>query len=159
MGRMLAAVEKAERQRLIAGLVLRKRIGSQGELAEALAAEGVRVAQATLSRDVHELRLEKAEDELGRPRYVLPAERRPDPRAALAAALRTHGRAAVAAQNLVVVHSALGTAPAIGRSLDRLGHPLVLGTLAGDDTCLVVAPDAAAAQALAAELAALLPAR
>jgi transcriptional regulator of arginine metabolism len=154
----LAAVEKAERQRLIVGLVQRKRIGSQGELAAALAAEGVRVAQATLSRDVHELRLEKAEDELGRPRYVLPQQtRRPDPRAALAQALRTHGRSAVAAQNLVVVRSALGTAPAIARSLDRLEHPLVVGTVAGDDTCLVVTPDAEAARTLAAELAAQIP--
>jgi transcriptional regulator of arginine metabolism len=154
---MLAAVEKAERQRLISGLVVRKRIGSQGELAAALAGEGVRVAQATLSRDVHELRLDKVEDELGRPRYVLPAQARgPDPRAALAAALRTHGRSAAAAQNLVVVRSALGTAPAIARALDRLAHPLVVGTIAGDDTCLVVTPDAGTAAVLAAELTALL---
>jgi len=50
------------------------------------------------------------------------------------------------------VHCEIGSAPAIARALDRIGHPLVVGTLAGDDTLLVVAADAEAARKLADEL-------
>jgi transcriptional regulator of arginine metabolism len=51
-----------------------------------------------------------------------------------------------------VLQSELGSAPAIARALDRIEHPSIVGTLAGDDTCLVVARDAEDAEALAAEL-------
>jgi transcriptional regulator of arginine metabolism len=78
--------------------------------------------------------------------------RLPDPREALAAVLRQFARRATAAQNLVVVESELGTAPAIARALDRLSHPRIVGTLAGDDTCLVIARDASDSRALAREL-------
>jgi transcriptional regulator of arginine metabolism len=50
------------------------------------------------------------------------------------------------------VQSEIGSAPAIARALDRLEHPLVLGTLAGDDTCLIVARDAKGARRVAKEL-------
>jgi len=145
---------KAERQRLIASLVSRKRIGTQLELIEALAAAGYRVTQATASRDIAQLGLEKESDALGRPRYVLPAEppRRGDPREALRRILREFGRSATPAQNLVVLVSELGSAPAIARALDRVAHPKVVGTLAGDDTVLVIARTAADARVLAAEL-------
>jgi transcriptional regulator of arginine metabolism len=147
-------VGKGERQRLLASLVQRKRLGTQQELIDALAAAGCRVTQATVSRDVRELGLEKDHDPLGRPRYVLPQRtRRADPRETLVTLLAQFGRAATAAQNVVVVQSEIGSAPAIARALDRLEHPLIVGTLAGDDTCLVVAPDAARAEQLAAELA------
>jgi transcriptional regulator of arginine metabolism len=56
-----------------------------------------------------------------------------------------------------VLVSELGSAPAIARALDRLAHPKVVGTLAGDDTVLVIARSAADARALAAELSADLP--
>jgi transcriptional regulator of arginine metabolism len=148
---------KAERQRLIASLVSRRRIGTQHDLMAALAAEGCRATQATLSRDIRELRLEKTRDQLGRSRYVLPQEaRRADPREALAAVLSTFGLRAVAAQNLVVVQSELGSAPAIARALDRVEHPLIVGTLAGDDTCLVIAADRADAESLGGELGAII---
>ena len=144
---------KGERQRLIASLVSRRRIGTQHDLLAALSAEGCRATQATLSRDIRELGLEKTRDQLGRPRYVLPQDgRRPEPREALAAVLSTFGQRAVAAQNIVVVQSELGSAPAIARALDRIEHPLVVGTLAGDDTCLVIAADAEGAAAIAREL-------
>ena len=154
---MQAGAGKAERHRLIAGIVARKRIGTQLELAAALEASGCKVTQATISRDIRELRLEKTHDALGRPRYELPATagrtRRADPGEALGAVLAQFGRSVTAAQNVVVLRSELGSAPAIARALDRIEHPLVVGTLAGDDTCLVVAADARDAKALAAELA------
>lgn len=148
---------KAERQRLIASLVSRRRIGTQHDLLAALAAEGCRATQATISRDIRELGLEKTRDQLGRPRYVLPQDgRRANPREALAAVLSTFGLRAVAAQNVVVVQSELGSAPAIARALDRVEHPLIVGTLAGDDTCLVIAADPAGAATLAGELVAVI---
>lgn len=145
---------KAERQRLIASLVTRKRIGTQLELLAALDAAGCTVTQATVSRDIAELGLEKGQDPVGRPRYLLPAggARRADPREALRRILGEFGRRATAAQNLVVLQSELGSAPAIARALDRLGHRRIVGTLAGDDTVIVVARNAGDARALAAEL-------
>lgn len=146
-------IAKAERQRLVASLVERMRLGTQQELLEALDAAGCRVTQATVSRDIRELGLAKARDPLGRVRYVLPnRESRTSPAETLATLLAQFGRSATAAQNVVVVQSEIGSAPAIARALDRLGHPLVVGTLAGDDTCLVVAQDSRGARDLAREL-------
>lgn len=143
---------KAERQKLIASVVTRKRIGTQQELVDALGEAGCIVTQATASRDIRELGLEKMRDQFG-VRYVVPGrERRTDPRDTLDALLRQFGRRAVAAQNIVVVQAEIGSAPAIARALDRLEHPEVVGTLAGDDTCLVIAQDARRARALAREL-------
>src|SRR6516165_10795813 len=97
---------KRERLRLIGSLVTRKRIGTQLELRDALAEAGCRVTQATISRDLRELGLEKSKDSLGRPRYVAPQkQRRLDPREGLAGVLGQFARRATAAQNLVVVVS------------------------------------------------------
>jgi transcriptional regulator of arginine metabolism len=148
---------KAERQRLVLSLVTRKRIGTQFQLIDALAGEGCRVTQATASRDIRELGLEKVHDPLGRPRYVAPqSSRRSDPREALATILGQFGRRASAAGNIVVLQSELGSAPAIARALDRIEHARIVGTLAGDDTCLVIAEDAGKARAVARELSALI---
>src|SRR5919199_290605 len=118
---------KAERQRLIGSLISRKRVGTQFELLDALARAGCRVTQATGSRA--------------------------DPREALTAVLGQFGRRATAAENIVVLQSELGTAPAIARALDRLEHPRIVGTLAGDDTVLIVARDPAHPRSVAADLA------
>ena len=147
------ALSKPERQRLVASVVSRRRIGSQQELASALSGAGCAVTQATVSRDIRELGLEKTTDALGRPRYVLPGRgRQADPRATLSSVLGQFGLRATVAQNVVVVQSELGSAPAIARALDRLEHPRVVGTLAGDDTCLVITRSVADARAVAREL-------
>jgi transcriptional regulator of arginine metabolism len=146
------SLPKAERQRLIASVITRRRVGSQHELLDALANAGCTVTQATVSRDLRELGVEKTRDDVGRPRYVLPDVRRTDPREALRRVLAEFGRRVTPAQNVVVVHSELGSAPAIARALDRLEHGLIVGTLAGDDTCLVIADNPADAKTLAREL-------
>jgi transcriptional regulator of arginine metabolism len=147
------ALGKPERQRLIASVVSRRRVGSQHELAVALARAGCEVTQATISRDIRELRLEKTMDALGRPRYVVPGRsQRSDPRETLNGVLRQFGVRATAAQNIVVVQSELGSAPAIGRALDQLEHAKIVGTLAGDDTCLVITRSVRDARAVAREL-------
>jgi transcriptional regulator of arginine metabolism len=111
------------------------------------------VTQATISRDIRELGLEKTHDPLGRPRYVLPhAARRTDPEEALTTILGQFGRRASPAGNIVVLQSELGSAPAIARALDQLEHARIVGTLAGDDTVLVIAPNERDARSLAREL-------
>jgi transcriptional regulator of arginine metabolism len=147
---------KTERHRLIESVVSRKRLGTQFELLDALAAAGCAVTQATVSRDIRELGLEKTHDPFGRPRYVLPhVARRTDPNEVLNGMLGQFGRSVRAAGNLVVVQSELGSAPAIARALDQLAHQRIIGTLAGDDTVLVVAPSERDARTLARELGAL----
>ena len=148
------AFEKNERQKLITSIVSRRRVGTQHELMEALARAGCHVTQATISRDIRELGLDKTHDVLGRPRYAAPQARRTsDPREALAGVLSQFGRRVEAAQNIVVIQSELGSAPAVARALDRLEHPRVVGTIAGDDTCVAIARNARDAAALARELA------
>jgi transcriptional regulator of arginine metabolism len=144
---------KPERQRLIESVVSRKRVGTQFELLDALAAAGCAVTQATISRDIRELGLEKTHDPLGRPRYVLPQmARRSDPEEVLSSILGQFGRKATPAGNIIVLHSELGSAPAIARALDQLEHERIVGTLAGDDTVLVVTASERDARALAKEL-------
>ena len=151
----LRQLPKAERQRLISSVVGRRRVGSQHELQGALKRAGCEVTQATISRDIRELGLEKTRDALGRPRYVLPERgSRSDPRESLRAMLAQFGLRVVHAQNIVVVQSELGSAPAIARALDRVEHAKVVGTLAGDDTCLVITRDIKEAKSVATELAA-----
>src|SRR6266516_2641768 len=99
-------LSKAERQRLVASLVQRLRLGTQQELIDALGSAGCHVTQATVSRDIRAMRLVKVRDPLGRLRYVLPGrDRRAEPRDLLETLLRQFGRGAVPAQNIVVVQS------------------------------------------------------
>jgi transcriptional regulator of arginine metabolism len=148
---------KPDRHRLIESVVSRKRLGTQFELLDALAGAGCVVTQATVSRDIRELGLEKTRDPFGRPRYMLPhVARRADPTEALNAILGQFGRSATPAGNIVVLQSELGAAPAIARALDQLGHERIVGTLAGDDTVLVVGRSERDARMLARELATLI---
>jgi transcriptional regulator of arginine metabolism len=144
---------KQERQRLLTSVIASGRIGTQLELLSALERSGCRVTQATISRDIRELGIQKVRDPLGQPRYALPqGTARGDPREALISVLSQFGRRSVSAQNLVIVRCELGTAPAVARALDRLEDSRVLGTLAGDDTCLVVARGPREARVIAREL-------
>ena len=96
------------------------------------------MTQATVSRDIRELGLEKTRDPLGRPRYDGAAISGGAPireEALRASCSAVRPLRSTAAQNIVVVHSELGSAPAVARALDRVEHPRIVGTLAGDDTC------------------------
>ena len=138
-------------------VIARRPIATQKQLLSALEGAGVRVTQATISRDIAELGLEKVTDALGRPRYVA-ADAVPttDPATVLESVVRQFVTRVTAAQNVVVVVAERGAAPAFARALDRVEHERVVGTLAGDDTCLVISQTAASARELARELAALL---
>jgi transcriptional regulator of arginine metabolism len=139
-------LSKRSRHQLIRDLVSQKRIGTQLELVRSLQGMGCNVTQATISRDVRELGLEKSRDTMSRARYVLPeSEERRDPEAACARMLEEFANAVLTAQNLIILKSEVGTAPGMGRVVDNLNHEQILGTVAGDDTLLIIAKDAAAA--------------
>jgi transcriptional regulator of arginine metabolism len=134
-------VNRRERQALILRLVRERELGTQHELAEALHELGHDVVQTTVSRDVAELGLVKVRGENRRLVYATPSAngngRRPN--FALQEALERWALTYEASGNLVVIRTPPGFANALAHELDESGHPHVAGTIAGDDTILVVA--------------------
>jgi transcriptional regulator of arginine metabolism len=140
-------MSKAERHRLIQTLVTQREISTQRELVHALASLGCDVTQATVSRDIRELDLQKVRTHLGRSKYVLSARERPkDPEQAAVHVLHDFARSIAVAQNIVVVRCEIGTASTVARQIDNLNHSDVIGTLAGDDTFLIIVKDEATAR-------------
>jgi transcriptional regulator of arginine metabolism len=134
-------VNRRERQALIMRLVRERELGTQSEVAEALHGLGHDVVQTTVSRDVAELGLVKVRGENGRLVYATPANGNGSARrrVALQEALERWALTLEASGNLVVVRTPPGFANALAHELDESGHPHVAGTVAGDDTILVVA--------------------
>jgi transcriptional regulator of arginine metabolism len=124
--------QKTLRQGQILKLVAREAIESQDDLCRRLRTGGLRVTQATVSRDVHELKLVKTEKGY----QPLPAQNTPAP--ALPRMAREAVRDLRPAQNLLVIKTPPGGAQSLGAALDAEGWPEVVGTVAGDDTILVV---------------------
>lgn len=140
--RQAAPISKADRQRLIQTVVSQREVGTQRELVAALRQLGCEVTQATVSRDIRELDLQKVRTHLGRPRYVMSLREHPrDPEQAASHVLRDFCLAVAVAQNLVVVRCEVGTASTVARSIDNLNHADIIGTVAGDDTLLIVVRD------------------
>lgn len=137
---------KAARHARIVSLVKQRPVRSQAELARALAAEGITVNQATLSRDLDELGAVKLRaPDGGQPVYVVPADGAPlaaraddDPAPRLARLLSELMISAEASGNLVVLRTPPGGSSFLASALDRAGMAQVLGTIAGDDTILVI---------------------
>jgi transcriptional regulator of arginine metabolism len=152
---------KAARHARIVSILGERRVRSQAELAAALTAAGVEVTQATLSRDLEELGAVKLRTpDGGVPSYVIPEDGAPltargvddAPPHRLARLLGELLVSAEASANLVVLRTPPGAAHFLASALDRAGLPEVLGTIAGDDTILVVARDPSGGQALADHL-------
>jgi transcriptional regulator of arginine metabolism len=139
---------KAFRQGHILDVIQRKTIWTQEELARELAEADIQATQATLSRDIQELGLAKTNDGY---RQVTAA-----PRSRLAGAAAESLRDVRVAQNLLVLKTLPGNANALAVALDQENWPEVVGTLAGDDTLLVIAPDNATAARLRDKLLALI---
>lgn len=141
-------MNKRQRQHLIRQVMRERPITSQQELVEELAAAGCVVTQATVSRDLREIGLQKGRDPGGRVRYayVPTTEERPDPQTACARMLKDFGRGIAVAQNLLVLRCDPGAAPGLGRVIDELDHALILGCVAGDDTVIVVSKDRPSAE-------------
>lgn len=130
---------KNNRQAMIVAIIKEKVIGTQEELGEALKARGILVTQATLSRDIKELGLIKIPTLEGHYRYSLPQDRTPGD--LMRRAQRMLDDAVVSideAENLIVIKTMSGTAQGVAAAFDELEWPEVVGTVAGDNTILVV---------------------
>ena len=146
----MSAPTKAARHARIVGILDSRAVRSQAELAAVLQDEGFLVTQATLSRDLEELGAVKLRSpDGGLPAYVVPkdgsplAARTPEdaPPQRLARLLGELLVSAEASANLVVVRTPPGAAHFLASAVDRAGLPDILGTIAGDDTILVITRD------------------
>lgn len=145
-------MNRRERQTAILELVGERALSTQAEVAAALRDAGFEVVQTTVSRDIADLGLVKVRAPSGRLVYAPPGTTDTDRLRALAAAMRRYAIGAEAAGGLVVVATPSGYANALAQAIDEAGHPGIAGTLAGDNTILVVARDGAAAAVLRDEL-------
>lgn len=147
-------MNKRQRQHLIRRILRETSITNQQELVKTLADKGCSVTQATVSRDLREMGLQKGRDRGGRIRYefVPVVEERRDPPAACGRMLKDFGRGIELAQNLLVLRCDPGAAPTLGRVIDELEHELILGCVAGDDTVILVCRDSRESEAVCAFL-------
>jgi transcriptional regulator of arginine metabolism len=144
-----APMSKIDRQRLIQTVIQQRDVSTQRELVNALGSLGCEVTQATVSRDIRELDLQKVRTHLGRPKYVVSSRERPkDPEQAAQNVMRDFVRSTATAHQLVVVRCEIGTATTTARQIDNLNHTDILGTLAGDDTFVVITRDNRQAQSI-----------
>jgi transcriptional regulator of arginine metabolism len=144
---------RRERQAAILRLVGERELSTQAQLADALRDEGVEVVQTTVSRDIHELGLTKVRAASGRLVYAAPgapvdAGRIP----ALRSALREYAIGFVPTGNLLVITTPAGYASPLAEAMDRSGHPLVAGTIAGENTIFVAAREGVTGAALRDDL-------
>ena len=143
---------KAQRQSAILDVVEREAVRSQEQLRLRLASRGFDVTQATLSRDIKELGLlKRSSDGAYQPSGMDPAT----PASAIEALSRTlteYLQSVEAVQQLVVVKTGTGQAQILAVAIDRARLPEIAGTLAGDDTILIIARDAKNAQGIAKQL-------
>jgi transcriptional regulator of arginine metabolism len=153
----VATLGKPQRQHRIARLLEEQPVSSQVQLVELLAAEGVVATQATVSRDLEELGALKVRIPGGSMAYAIPehSKDRPAPDDHLRRLMGDFVVEVSHSANLVVLRTPPGSAHVIGSAIDRAGFPEVLGTVAGDDTLLVVCAEQADGGALAERLAAL----
>jgi transcriptional regulator of arginine metabolism len=142
---------KDQRLNAIRDLLSSSLVASQDELRRKLRRRGIRVTQATLSRDIHELRLSKGPGGYSLPYgpqgrnghgTAAPAEDETDAPPSVEEMLNSFALRVRQALNQVVVNTVLGGAQPVAAALDRAEWPEVLGTIAGDDTVLVICPDA-----------------
>ena len=129
---------KIERHNAIRSLIAEKAVANQDELRRRLARRGFEVTQATLSRDIHELRLAKGPGGYELPiNGAAPTEDEPS----LKEVLSGFGLTVKQALNQLVLKTTTGAAQPVAIALDREGLEQVVGTIAGDDTILIICPD------------------
>lgn len=140
------AAARSRRRAVLRELVARHRVASQGELVALLAERGIEATQATVSRDLDELRIGKQRGADGQVAYALPEP------AGLAQVLRQFALSFGASGNLAVVRSPPGLAGAVAAAIDEANEPGILATVQGDDTVLVVAAEGSTGREIADRL-------
>lgn len=139
-------MSKLSRHNTILGLLEEQELHNQDELRRALSRRGIKVTQATLSRDIHDLQLIKT------PQGYRTQQAEALPETALPSAdrlVREFVRDVREAQNLLVLKTSVGSAQPVAAALDAEEWPEVVGTVAGDDTILVISNENRTAQKLA----------
>jgi transcriptional regulator of arginine metabolism len=134
-------VSKQNRHSAIRQLVDAEAITSQDELRRKLVRRGFDVTQATLSRDIHELRLYKGPGGYAVPNGNGHVEHEADEQPAVDEVLSSFGLAVKQAQNQLVLRTTSGGAQPVALAIDHEEWHEVVGTLAGDDTVLIICPD------------------
>ena len=129
---------KAKRQALIREIVEAQSIQTQEELAEALRAHGMVVTQATVSRDIREMHLLKVLSEDGSYRYATMEKSDAGMNDRLIRMLSDSVVEMNSANNLIVIHTLPGSAHVAAEAIDNLKWPEAIGTIAGDNTILVI---------------------
>ena len=148
---------KSQRQAKILEIIANKNVETQEQLLAELQAVGFRGTQATISRDIKELRIVKELTSLGNYRYTVSNS---DISSSFTTRLNTIFRECVIsfdyAQNIIVVRTLPGLASAAGSAIDAMNLSSIVGSLAGDDTVMIVMRDTNAAAAFCGEIKALL---
>ena len=147
---------KSARHNLILEIIENMEIETQEELAEELKNRGVRVTQATVSRDIKELRLLKVLSEHGGYKYATVERAEKGMNDRFGRILQESIVNMEAVNNLIVVNTLSASASAAGEAIDSLKWSEVMGTIAGDNTLLIITRSSEAAEALVAKFNALL---
>lgn len=132
---------KARRQSRIIELINEKPIETQEELMQQLKTSGFNVTQATVSRDIKELRLLKTLSSDGKYHYTSISKGSIDVKNNFSGLFESSVVSAKSAQNIVVIKTLSGMAQAVCASLDSVGYDTVIGTIAGEDTIFIVCSD------------------
>ena len=153
----MATLGKPQHQHRIARLLEEQAVSSQPQLIKLLASDGVIATQATVSRDLEELGAVKVRIPGGTMAYAIPehAKERIAPDDHLRRVMGEFVVEVAHSGNIVVLRTPPGSAHVIGSALDRAGLPDVLGTVAGDDTLLVVCSEHVGGAQVASQLASL----
>ncbi len=144
---------KNDRQSRILEIIEREPIDTQEQLQQRLLEQGITCTQATISRDIKQLHLIKEPMGQGKYRYAVSVQRN---RLNVADKLRTIFRESIIsidyAQNIVVIKTMAGLANAAAAALDSMNIPYMVGSLAGDDTAMLVMRDTESARTFCEEI-------
>lgn len=153
-------LSKEQRQRLVQDIVSRDNVSTQGDLVKRLREAGVEVTQATVSRDLNEMGLVRLPMGKGMHRYVVAnVQNEQDLDQRLAQLFQNFVYNVDRGENVIVVNTADGHAAGVAILLDRMRNNKIVGTLAGENTILVVGRTVAEAEELINEFTALMNGR
>ncbi|OON95441.1 MAG: arginine repressor [Epulopiscium sp. Nele67-Bin005] len=125
---------KEQRQSQILNLIREFDIETQEDLAERLEKDGFKVTQATISRDIRELKLTKMPNKENIQKYVAVVNSEPELSEKVINVFKAGFMSVNKAQNILVVKTLPGMGSAVGSAIDAFGYAEIVGTLAGDDT-------------------------
>lgn len=145
-------MSKQKRQQALLALITEYEIDTQEELTKRLQALGYETTQATVSRDIRELKLSKVSCGIGRHRYTTDSPEEPGSHASYQQVLSSCILSVEAAQNLIVIKTVSGMAMAVGASVDNLAIDGIMGSIAGDDTLFLAIRDAKQADKIMGEI-------